>query len=114
MRSAQALFASDQSFDALLQAIRGQRHMQKLWNTDPMLQTQADEITEQLALDIRQQNRLDGHQANVTAASFSPDGQRLATTGVDQKINLWNQEGALLASLEGHKATGRLMAPHSK
>ncbi|MBT9316049.1 WD40 domain-containing protein [Leptothoe spongobia] len=105
VRSAQALFASDQSFAALIEAIRGQRRVQKLWNTDPTLQTQASKITEQLLLDIRQQNRLDGHQATVTTTSFSPNGQRLATAGVDKKIHLWNPAGVMLASLEGHTST---------
>lgn len=105
VRSAQALFASNQSFDALLEAIRGQRQVQTLWNTDPMLKTQASRVTEQLVLNIRQKNRLDGHQAAVVAANFSPNGQRLATAGVDKTINLWNPEGALLTSLEGHTAT---------
>ena len=105
VRSAQALFASDQSFDALLEAIRGQQQVQKLWNADSTLQTQASKIIEQILLNIRQQNRLDGHQASIVAANFSPDGQRLATAGVDQKINLWNPEGTLLATLEGHTST---------
>ncbi|MEM9215150.1 MAG: AAA-like domain-containing protein [Cyanobacteria bacterium P01_F01_bin.150] len=105
VRSAQALFASDQSFAALIEAIRGQQQTQKLLNADPTLQNQAIRVTEKLILDIRQHNRLDGHQAAVVAANFSPDGQRLATAGVDKKINLWNTEGSLLNSLEGHTST---------
>lgn len=105
VRSAQALFASDQSFAALIEAIRGQQQVQKLWNADSTIQTQADKVTKKLVLDIRQQNRLDGHQASIVAASFSSNGQQLATAGVDQTINLWNREGALLASLEGHTST---------
>jgi WD40 repeat protein len=32
-------------------------------------------------LDTLQQTQLEGHQGNVNAVSFSPDGQRLATAG---------------------------------
>ncbi len=105
VRSAQALFASDQSFDALLGAIRGKRQVQKLWNADPMIQSQANTITEQLVLNIRQQNRLDGHSAPVATVSFNPNGQQLATAGTNGVIKLWDQMGALLANLEGHTST---------
>ncbi|WP_228053598.1 AAA-like domain-containing protein [Nodosilinea sp. LEGE 07298] len=99
VRSAQALFASDQSFEALIEAIRGQRQVQKLRNADPELQERADAVLERVVLDIQQQNRLDGHQATVITTDFSPDGQLIATGSVDTTIKLWNRDGSLRASL---------------
>jgi len=100
VRSAQALFASDQSFDALIEAIRGQRQLQKLRNADPDLQERADAVLERVVLDIQQQNRLDGHGATVLTIDFSPDGQLIATGSVDTTVKLWNRDGSLRATLE--------------
>jgi WD40 repeat protein len=99
VRSAQALFASDQSFDALIEAIRGQRQLQKLRNADPDLQERADAVLERVVLDIQQQNRLDGHTATVITTDFSPDGEIIATGSVDTTVKLWNRDGSLRATL---------------
>ena len=109
VHTAEALFASDQSFNALLEAIRGQRRLQELKGVGHDLQDQSDVILERVVLSIDQQNRLDGHKAAVIAASFSPDGERLATAGVEGDIKLWNREGDLLATLPGHSGNIRIV-----
>ena len=109
VNTAQALFASNQPFEALLEAIRGQRRLQQWRDIDSALQTQADEILENIVLSINQQNRLNGHQATVMTTRFSPDGQIIASAGVDATIKLWSREGALLSTLEAHDAMVRLV-----
>ncbi|MDB9311767.1 hypothetical protein PN462_01540 [Spirulina sp. CS-785/01] len=44
---------------------------------------------------------------NLYNAQFSPDGQRVATTGTDGKIKLWTPQGELLNSLTGHQGKVR-------
>jgi WD40 repeat protein len=38
----------------------------------------------------------------VIAATFNPDGQKLASGGVDRAINLWTLDGRLLQTFKGH------------
>jgi len=109
VRTSEALFSSNQSFEALLEAIRAQGRLQQWQRVEPTLQVQGNAILEQVVLNIHQRNRLDGHQGTVLTVSFSPDGQRLATAGIDRTIKLWGRDGKLLATLTGHKAHVRVV-----
>ncbi|PSN80532.1 hypothetical protein C8B47_06125, partial [filamentous cyanobacterium CCP4] len=112
VRSAEALHSSQQSFEALLEAIRGQQRLRQLPGNNPSLQTQADAILERIVLSIHQKNRLTGHRAAVLATSFNPNPDyagQLATAGVDANIHLWQSDGRLIATLTGHQATIRAL-----
>ncbi len=109
VRTSEALFSSNQSFEALLEAIRAQRRLQQWRRVDPALQVQADAILERMALSVQQQNRLDGHQASVLTVSFSPNGQKIATAGIDKTIKLWSREGTLLATLTEYQSHVRVV-----
>lgn len=113
VRTSEALLASNQSFESMLEAIRAQRRLQQWRRVDPALQVQADAILERVALSIHQQNRLDGHRAPITTVSFSPDGKRLATAGSDRAIKLWGRDGTLLATLAGQPASARMVVKFS-
>ncbi|KAK5988173.1 Vegetative incompatibility protein HET-E-1 [Cladobotryum mycophilum] len=46
---------------------------------------------------------LEGHTASVVAATFSPDGNRIASASADQTIRLWNTNtGSCFGILYGH------------
>jgi WD40 repeat protein len=49
--------------------------------------------------------RIQGHQGNVTAIAFAPDGKVLATGGQDKTVRTWDvATGKELRTLRGHAA----------
>jgi WD40 repeat protein len=112
-RASEALLASNQSFESILEAIRAQRQLQQWRRVDPDSHVQADAILKDVVLSIHQHNRLDGHLAPVTTVSFSPDGTKLATAGSDKTIKLWGQDGTPLATLTGHEGSVRTVVKFS-
>lgn len=90
MRTAEALYASDQNFDALIEAIRGQRRLERWYRVPPELKKQANAILEQIIINIHASNRLEGHQASVLAVAFSPDGNVLTSVSDDGSLLHWH------------------------
>lgn len=105
--SSQALYASNKSFDALLQAIKGKQRLQNLKIVDPNLQTEVDSALQRVILSIQEYNRLTGHKAAVLAVDFSRDNQQIATASVDNTVKLWQPDGTLIKTLIGHQAVVR-------
>ncbi|MEH2181535.1 AAA-like domain-containing protein, partial [Nostoc sp.] len=48
--------------------------------------------------------QLQGHENRITSASFSPDGQRILTTSLDNIARLWDLQGKEIAKLQGHES----------
>jgi WD40 repeat protein len=101
-QSAQALFLSDQRFDALLSATQAGQLFQTLepeWQT-PELRSQVLSALQQALFWIQERNRLEGHTGTVWQVAFSPDEQKLASVSADGDIRLWGLDGRLLNVLE--------------
>jgi WD40 repeat protein len=100
-KSSEALFSSNQIFDALLESLRAiAKWRQATWaKTNTSMQSQIDSALRQAVYGVSEYNRLAGHTSVVWSACFSPDGQTLASTGTDGTINLWKTDGTLRLSL---------------
>jgi WD40 repeat protein len=55
-------------------------------------------------LNITVEKEFKGHVGTVWSVNFSPDGKKLATSGEDHTIKIWDiEKGVLLHSLPGHR-----------
>ncbi|NMG21619.1 eIF2A-related protein, partial [Brasilonema bromeliae] len=103
--SSAALFASNQKLDALKEAIRARRKLQKLLGVDADTQHQVELVLQQAVYGAVEYNRLLGHNGEVKSAVFSPDGNIIASTSDDSSVKLWSKDGILLRTIKGHKTT---------
>ncbi|BAY20241.1 WD-40 repeat-containing protein (plasmid) [Anabaenopsis circularis NIES-21] len=102
--SSEALFVSDQKFDALLDALRAGILLKQATYVKSDTKMQVITALQQTVYGVTERNRLQGHNAGVTSVSFSPNGQIIATASRDETIKLWNIDGTLLKTLQGHSA----------
>ncbi|MEM1256768.1 MAG: hypothetical protein AAGI69_30420, partial [Cyanobacteria bacterium P01_H01_bin.21] len=82
----------------------------KLWDYDGnLLNTFRDE-------DLSSDENVVSHANKVSTVSFSPDGQFIASGGLDNKIKLWDSDGNLVQTLEDHTAliTSLAFSPSSQ
>lgn len=98
---------SGEEVQSLLSAMEAGQDLQKMVKKNRNLQNYPA-ISPLLALQtildkIHEVNQLKGHQGQVWNVIFSPDGNRIATTGDDNTVRVWNTYGKLLATLNRHQ-----------
>jgi len=107
----EALVSQNRPFDALLLAIKTVDEMQQLetksfdaktkrgteWETKFALQ--------EALFNVRERNRLTGHQDSVRSVAITPDGKTLVSGSHDNTIKVWNLEkGGEPKTLTGHQS----------
>lgn len=100
---AEALFASHQQLDALVEAIRGVQRSHQVLGVDAATQQATEAALLRTALGATEYNRLSGHQDGVWAVQFSPDGKTIMSASWDGTVKLWHQDGHLQSTLSGHQ-----------
>lgn len=105
--SSEGLFASNRRLDALVEAIKAKKRLQKLGKSNTNLAPQVENALQQAVYGADEYNRFWGHTAAVIAVGVSPDSSLIASASVDQTIKLWRRDGTLVATLKGHKGAVR-------
>jgi WD40 repeat protein len=94
--SSEALFASNRTLDALVQALAAYSKQQHLGQSPPKLVHQINTALLQALFRVSEFNRLLGHKSLVWDVALSPDGKTLASVSGDSTIHLWQPDGTLL------------------
>jgi WD40 repeat protein/tetratricopeptide (TPR) repeat protein len=97
----QVLWLSDDQLGALIAGIKAGQRLRKT-TTPALLKQQTQERLRYIMQEIREQNRLAGHQGWVTQLCFSPDGTMLASASADHTVKLWRRNGELILTFAGH------------
>ncbi|MBD2611365.1 MAG: hypothetical protein FWK04_26905 [Nostoc sp. GBBB01] len=105
--SSEGLFASNRRLDALIEAIKAKRRLEKLDKPNPKIQRLVNDALQQAVYGADEYNHFSGHTAAVLAVDVSPDSSLIASVSIDQTIKLWRRDGTQVATLKGHKGAVR-------
>jgi len=106
-KTAEALFASNQRFDALKESIKAGKELKKLpfAQNDSELRTQVKTSLQQPVYWLVERNRLETPQGLglIWGVTFSHNGKMIASASFGNTVNIWQRDGKLLQTLKGHK-----------
>jgi WD40 repeat protein len=98
-------FFQTRQIESLLSAVQTGRELKNIVKDKPLIKYDAYSPLFSLLnilANLREQNRLDGHENSVNSVSFSSDGQIIASASDDKTIKLWSHDGKLIKTLTGH------------
>lgn len=97
--SSQLMLQSNQLFDGLIQTLKAVRKWKQAFLPTVDNRIQVIMALRQGVYDVRELNRLEKHQGEVTSVSFNKEGQ-LLTSSKDKTIKIWSKEGHLLQDVK--------------
>ncbi|MBD2775277.1 eIF2A-related protein [Iningainema tapete] len=103
--SSEALFASNKQIDALIEGLKALKKMKSTVGIQADTKIKVMSTLHQIIYQIKERDRLLGHEASIQKVSFSPDGSILASASSgDSNIKLWRVvDGKEISALKAHK-----------
>ena len=101
--SSQKLFAEEEKFDALLDALKAGKLLKQAIEPVPG-DTQVRVVTslQKAVYGIRSRRTLAEHLLTVNSVSFSPDGKAIASASDDGTVKIWTSYGEEIATFARH------------
>ncbi len=101
--SAKVLLKSGNEVEAFIPILKVIKNLEELKLLDYQTQIGLSTSILENINQVREYNRLTGHEGDVTSVKFSPDGQLLASASQDTTIKIGRRDGQLLQTLSGHR-----------
>jgi len=109
---AETLLTSNQTFDALLESLKASNKLNEMpgslafykFQEKAAIQKRIDSLLQEAVYKVTERNRLQSHKAAVMSASFSPQGNTIATASADKTVKLWSLNGREIKTIKGHQA----------
>ncbi|MCU0515794.1 MAG: hypothetical protein MUC60_02805 [Oscillatoria sp. Prado101] len=95
------LLLSHDGLGALVASVKAGSRL-PIAQTTPYVKQRTVNLLQKTLSEIRERNRLQGHQNWVTEVSTSPDGQIIATASADGTVKLWRSDGTPLLTFREH------------
>ncbi len=103
--ASEALYASHQGLESLVQAIKAKRKLQQLGAVEPELEQKIDNALREAVYGTTECNHVTGHTADIWSVDISPDSNLIVSAGMDGAIKLWQRDGILLKTLQNESVT---------
>ncbi|RCJ34923.1 hypothetical protein A6769_21220 [Nostoc punctiforme NIES-2108] len=100
--SSQANLLSHQQLEALIASVKAGKQLKNTFGPPAEVQTQTLGVLQQVISGTQERNRLEGHSAEVSSVSFSPDGKTIVSASNDKTAIVWGRDGTKLRTLTGH------------
>ena len=102
-----ALLNSNKDIDAMLTALKSAIQLKSVSWVNNTTKESASLALQEAIFNVRERNRLEGHNDAVRSVKFSPDNQTIATASEDNTVRLWNIDGRELKRLPGQNQSFR-------
>jgi WD40 repeat protein len=104
-KSSEALFATNNKLEALVEAIRAKRSLKMLGKSSPATTDVVNLALNQATYGLVEYNRFSSHTDGVRRVSFSPDGKTIASIPENGIVKLWSADGVLKSTITGDGET---------
>ena len=99
--SSRQRFGLDQQLDALVDGLKAGKTLQRAVDVPPETTVPVVTALQQVVYNVKEHNRLQGHNTAVGGVSFCNDGKTIASVSQDGIIKRWDLDGKELDTIDG-------------